>query len=198
MRSGNMNEIILKKTTNKRATTTTKNVRKSGNTPKTSWCQKSFSSSFPLKTTQGETKVLWPPQHSLSPHRLIWVLKVIYSNIRGEASKVHLADKDAIADRNVVPGARLPLCILLSRTDTWTVSSLHLLHSLPVGSLSSSPLQTAFFLPSFIFPPPTPCLSPSLPHHAPLLLSVLTSAYTSPSLFPPYQLLLISLVPPSF
>lgn len=142
--------------------------------------------------TQGKTKALRPPRQSLSPHPLIWVLKVIYSNIRGEALKVHLADKDAIADRNVEPEAKLQL------------SS----HTQICGQFffPPPPLSLCWFSvgspPNSIFPS---CLLSSHlqllvshPHSTPLLICFLTSAYTSPSLFPPYQLLLVSFVPSSF
>ena len=111
------------------------------------------------------------PAHISVP--LIRVLKVIYSNICGKASKVHLADKDAIADRNVVPGARPQLCIpvSLSFTHRYTDSfSPHHLHSLPLSLLFPHlPSNTfsivfipVFFLSSHLQLPPSPCFSLSL------------------------------------
>lgn len=103
------------------------------------------------------------PAHISVP--LIRVLKVIYSNICGKASKVHLADKDAIADRNVVPGARPQLCIPLSLS----FMQIHRQFFSPPSPLSRfsfliSPLRLSpqisflsfFYLPTFN----------SLPHHA--------------------------------
>lgn len=175
-------EIIWKKTSKK------KKQRKRNRGRKTSWCQKSSPPCFPIKRTQGKTKVLRPPQQSFSPHRLIWVLKVIYSNIRGEASKVHLADKDATADRNVVPGARLQLCILLSHrhmdgfspSTSSTLPLLALCPPLPSKKhfpscllsshpqlLVSLPPSLTSLLSSYLFSlPPTqlsPCFPPSPP-----------------------------------
>lgn len=129
---------------------------------------------------------------------LIWVLKVIYSNICGEASKVHLADKDAIADRNVVPGARLQLCILLSlslsHTDTQTVF-LSTTSTLSLSLRHLSPLSTTF---STVFSPSSHLPLPPSPRSSPLLLSVLyfrlhISIPISPSPTPTHN----SLLPPS-
>ncbi len=169
---------------------------KTGNTPKTNWCQKSSSSSLPLKTTQGKTAALRPLSPSISCHHLIWVLKVIYSNIRGKTSKVHLADKDAIADRNVVPGAKLQICILPSPSLTHRHVDSFFSPPPPLFPCHLSVLLNSVFSPVFSLSSHFQLCLP-LPHHAPLLLSVLTSAYTSPSLFPPRQLLLDSLLPPS-
>lgn len=111
--------------------------------------------------TQGETTALWPPSRPVSPHRLIWVLKVIYSNIRGEASKVHLADKDAIADRYVVPGARLQLCILfLSRTQFLSLPPP--LSPCRLSVLLCPSKRCSLSCLFSIFPPPTPSLPRSL------------------------------------
>lgn len=121
-------------------------------------------------------------------------LKVIYSNICGGASKVHLADKVAIADRNVVPGARLQLFTLLFLSQAVFLSTTSALAP-SVVSLSLHPLEKTFSTVFYLSSHPRRLLS--LRRQAPLLslLSVLTPAYTSPSLFPPRRLPLNSRLP---
>lgn len=71
--------------------------------------------------------------------------------------------------------------LLLSRTVFLSTSSTHSLSSLCPPLPSERRFLSRLFS---IFPPPVPSLT-YLPHRAALLLSVLTSAHTSPSLFPP-------------
>lgn len=153
--------------------------------------------------TQSETTALWPPSLSLSPHRLIRILKVIYSNIRGEASKVHLADKDAIADRNVVPGARLQLCILHSSSLTHRhidsfFSSPPPLCPCRLSVLLSPSRQCFLFCLFSILPTPTPslpptsCSSPPICPHFHLHISFPIPPSPTPAQLPPSSVILIS------
>lgn len=110
---------------------------------------------------------------------------------------MHLADKDAIADRNVVPGARLQLCILHSSSLTHRHIDSFFSSPPPLCpcrlSVLLSPSRQCFSLLSFLHPSNSNAFSPS---HIMLLSSYLSSL--PPTHLLPYSPLANSCSTPSF